>query len=447
MSTHSNKTVYALADVNSMYASCEQVFRPDLKNSPIVVLSNNDGCAIAQNQLAKDLLGMHMAQPWHELEAEGKRLGVKVFSSNYELYAEMSNRFIDTLREFSPRVEVYSIDECFLDMTGINKPLTEYGHLIRDTVKQWTSLPICVGFGHSKTLAKLANHCAKKQPIWKGVCDLTNLNETELNSLLENLQVSKVWGIGSRLEVKLNNVGIHTVARLRKANPKRIRDAFGVLVERTIKELNGEVWLDLDDSEIPLEAKQVLSSRSFGERVTELKDINEAISFHATNACQRLRKQGLYANTVYAFIQNSPFDKATFYSGNETIGLPSPTDDTLRITQAALWLVKRIYSPNIYYQKAGIMLGGLVPKEGQQLDLLGYTDRDSKSENLMIALDGINKKYGRGTLKLASEGIDKTWRMRRSFKSPNYMGDFLELPLINSNIPLGFPLGENLKLL
>jgi DNA polymerase V len=197
----------------------------------------------------------------------------------------------------------------------------------------------------------LANHCAKKQPIWKGVCDLTALSELELDRILEQLPVSKVWGIGSRLEVKLNNVGIYNVARLKKANPKRIRDHFGVLVERTIKELNGEVWLDLDDSEIPLEAKQVMSSRSFGARVSELPDLTEAITFHATNASQRLRKQGLYANSVYAFIQNSPFDKAPYYSGNCFVSLPSPTDDTLRITQAALWLLKKIYKPNVYYQK------------------------------------------------------------------------------------------------
>lgn len=437
MSTHSKKTVYALADVNSMYASCEQVFRPDLKDSPIVVLSNNDGCAIAQNQLAKDLLGMYMAQPWHELEAMGRKHGVKVFSSNYELYAEMSNRFVDTLKTFSPRVEVYSIDECFLDMSGINKPLTDYGRVIRNTVKQWTGLPICIGFGHSKTLAKLANHCAKKQPIWEGVCDLTALSDSDLEVILEKLPVSKVWGIGSRLEAKLNSVGIHNVARLKRANPKRIRDHFGVLVERTIKELNGEVWLDLDDSGIPLEAKQVMSSRSFGERITKLRDLSEAISFHATNASQRLRKQGLYANTVYAFIQNSPFDIAPHCICDGMIALPAPTDDTFKINQAALHILKRKYKPGIYYQKVGVMLGGLVPIHGQQLDLLGYTATDSKSEKLMRVLDGINKKYGRGTLRLASEGTEKAWAMRRSYKSPNYMGSFNELPIIESNIPKG----------
>ena len=204
MSIRSNKRIFALADVNSMYASCEQVFRPDLRNKPIVVLSNNDGCVIAQNQIAKDLLGMHMAQPWFELEKLAIKLGAVVFSSNYELYADMSNRFMQTLQQFSPRVEVYSIDESFLYMTGINVNLSNYGQQIKHTVKQWTGLTICVGFGHTKTLAKLANHCAKKQAPWQGVCDLTTVDDNTLNAILEKLPVSKVWGIGSKLEAKLN---------------------------------------------------------------------------------------------------------------------------------------------------------------------------------------------------------------------------------------------------
>ena len=425
----SNRRVFALADVNAMYASCEQVFRPDLRNKPIVVLSNNDGCVIAQNQLAKDLLGMHMAQPWFELEKLATKLGVVVFSSNYELYANMSNRFMQTLRQFSPRVEVYSIDESFLDMTGFNKNLSDYGQVIKQTVKQWTGLPICVGFGHSKTFAKLANHCAKKQAQWNGVCDLTTMDDKALNTLLEKLPVSKVWGVGNKLEAKLNQLGVVNVLRLKQANPKRIRDAFGVLLERTIKELNGEVWLDFDD--VPSEAKQVMSSRSFGTRVTEFEDLSEAISYHAGNATQRLRKQGLYANAVHVFIQNSPFDQTEFYGNSVSVGLPSPTDCTLQITNAALWLLKKIHKPDIYYQKAGVMLMDLVPEGGLQQDLYGYSDNDVKSKSLMLTMDRINKKYAKGTIKLASEGTDKIWSMRRSFKSPNYTNDWNELPVLN----------------
>jgi DNA polymerase V len=422
------KRVFALADANSFYASAEKVFRPELEGQPIVVLSNNDGCVIAQSKEAKENLDIHMARPWFELEDEARKIGVVVFSSNYELYANMSNRFMATLRQFAPRQEVYSIDESFLEMTGINKKLSEYGQEIKDTVKRWTGLPICVGFGHSKTLAKLANHCAKKQPLWNGVCDLTTLSEAELNPILEKLAVSTVWGVGRRLEVKLNKLGVHDVLRLKRADPKRIRDEFGVLLERTIKELNGEPWLEMEKM-LP-EAKQVMSSRSFGARVTHLEDLQQAISFHAGNAAERMRKHGLYANAVYVFIQNSPFDQAEYYGNSRVVALPSPTDCTLQINKAAMWLLKQIYRPGIYYQKAGVMLMELVPEEGKQTDLFGYSANSGKKNQLMTTMDRINKKYSRGTVKLASEGIEKAWVMRRSYKSPNYTGNWKELPRV-----------------
>ncbi len=295
-------------------------------------------------------------------------------------------------------------------------------------MKQWTGLPICVGFGHSKTLAKLANHCAKKQAHFHGVCDLTTIDDHQLNAILEKLPVSKVWGIGNKLEAKLNRLGVDNVLRLKQANPKRIRDEFGVLLERTIKELNGEVWLVFD--EVPSDAKQVMSSRSFGTRVTELEDLSEAISYHAGNAAQRLRKQGLYANAVHVFIQNSPFDQAPFYGNSVSVALPSPTDCTMQITRAALWLLKKIHKPGIYYQKAAVMLMDLVDESAQQQDLYGYSDNDLKSTSLMATMDRINKKYAKGTIKLASEGTDKIWSMRRSFKSPNYTNDWRELPVL-----------------
>lgn len=428
-STSSNKTVYALCDANSFYASCEKVFRPDLRLSPVVVLSNNDGCVIAQSKEAKAILELYMCKPWFEVEEEAKKLGVTHFSSNYELYANMSNRFVATLRQFTPRLEVYSIDESFLDLTGFKRDLTVYGQQIKDTVYEWTGLPICVGIGHTKTLAKLANHCAKKQAGFNGVCDLTSMTSSEVDNIMEALPVSKVWGVGSRLEASLNQLGVHNVLRLKKANPKRIRDKFGVVLERTIKELNGEPWLELD--EVVQEAKQVMSSRSFGARVNTFEDLQEAISFHATNAGERLRKHGLFAGAVYVFIQNSPFDKAEYYGAGQVVALPSPTDCTIQINKVAQWLLKRIYKPGIYYQKAGVMLMELVPVGGQQRELFGNSDGDTKASNLMTALDSINKKYSKGTVKLASEGVDKKWVMRRGFKSPNYTGDWAELPVVS----------------
>jgi len=423
--TSPNNRVYALCDANSFYASCEKVFRPDLRDKPVVVLSNNDGCVVAQSKEAKALIELWMCRPWFEIQEQAKQLGIIAFSSNYELYANMSNRFMTTLRHFAPRQEVYSIDESFLDLTGMKCDFTAYGIEIKDTVMQWTGLPICVGFGNTKTLAKLANHCAKKQAHMNGVCDFTNMSQPELDGLMQTLPVSKVWGVGGKLEAKLNKLGVSDVLRLKRANPKRIRDEFGVLLERTVRELNGEPWLELEEM-LP-DAKQVMSSRSFGARVNTLTELQEAISFHASNASARLRKQKLYTNALYVFIQNSPFDKAEYYGASLVVPLPASTDNSLQITRAALWALKQIYKKDIYYQKAGVMLMELVPATGQQTDLFGFTESDSRSTRLMSTIDSINQKYKRGTIKLASEGVNKSWAMKRCYKSPNYTGDWSEI--------------------
>lgn len=422
------KRIFALCDANSFYASCEKVFRPDLEGKPIVVLSNNDGCVIAQSKEAKEMLEIYMCRPWHELQADAEKLGVICFSSNYELYGNMSNRFMETLKQFAPRQEVYSIDESFLEMTGINRNLTEYGIEIKDTVRQWTGLPICVGFGYSKTLSKLANHIAKKQARFNGVCDLTSMEVTEVDKIMESLPVSKVWGVGSRIEARLNSVGVHNILRLKRADRKRIRDEFGVVLESTVQELNGEVMMDMEER-LP-DARQVMSSRSFGTRVTALEELKQAIAYHAGIAGARMRSKGLYANAVYVFAQNSPFDKAQFYAGSLTVGLPSPTDSTVLITRAAQWLLKQIYKSGIYYQKAGVMVMDLVPKAGQQGDLFSYNAGHAKDTNLMTVMDTINKKYAKGTIKLAGEGIERPWKMRRNFKSPNYTGNWDDLPKV-----------------
>lgn len=394
-----------------------------------MVLSNNDGCIIAQSKEAKAMLDIYMCRPWFELEKEATKLGVIALSSNYELYADMSNRFMDTLRQFSPRVEVYSIDESFLDMTGINKDLSVYGQTIKNTVKQWTGLPICVGFGHSKTLAKLANHCAKKQPIFNGVCDFTAMAEAELNSLMEKLPVSKVWGVGGKIEAKLNKLGIVNVLQLKRANSRRIRDEFNVVLERTVKELNGEPHLQIEETFE--DAKQIMSSRSFGVRIDNLADLEEAISYHASNACERLRRQKLYANAITVFIQNSPFDQAPYYGPSCSFGLPSPTNNTMQIAKSAIWAVRKMYQKNIYFHKAGLMLSELVPEEGQQLDIFGFSRHDGKSQALMETMDKLNKKYNKQIIKLASEGTRKSWVMRRNLKSPNYTTDWKDLPTTN----------------
>lgn len=411
-----------------MYASCEQVFRPDLRGKPVVVLSNNDGCVIAQSKEAKELLELWMCRPWFEVEKEATKLGVVHFSSNYELYANMSNRFSATLRQFAPRVEVYSIDECFLDLTGVHADFNKLGWQIKDTVLQWTGLGIGVGIGYTKTLAKLANHCAKRVEGFNGVCDLTSLSQAEQQRIFEAMPISKVWGIGSRLESRLNKLGVNDVWHLKGVSPRRARDEFGVLLERTIKELNGEPWIEFEE-QLP-EAKQVMSSRSFGKRIDNYQDMREAVSFHAGNAAQRMRKKGLFAGAVYVSIANGIHDQAEFYHGSEYVSLPSPTNCSIQITQAALWLLNRMYKPGVYYMRASVMLDELVAEAGQQRELFGYSDQDSNTVKLMAAVDQINNKYARGTVKLASEGIKNGWTMRRAFKSPNYTTDWDELPKV-----------------
>lgn len=421
------RRVFALADVNSMYASCEEVFRPDIRGRPVVVLSNNDGCIIAQNKLAKELLDSPMAEPYFKMKTMVEKIGAVVFSSNYELYANMSNRFAKVLSKYSPRMEKYSIDEVFLEMTGINVNYTDYGQTIKNDVRDSTGLPICVGFGHSKTLAKLANHCAKKQPHWNGVCDFTVMSDTELDAVLATIPVSKVWGVGYRLEERLNKLGVFTALRLKNADPKRIRDEFGVLLERTVKELNGEVWIEMED-EIP-EAKQVMSSRSFANRVSNIELMREVISYHSSMAADRMRKKGLYANGVYVFMMNGRHDKDARKPDEWSIGFPAPTNSTLKINKAAQYILHRIFQPGIYYQKAGVMLLDTVAGGGLQTDLFGYSKRDERSESLMEVMDKINNKYARGTIRLASEGKMESseWEMQRNFKSPNYTGDWSEL--------------------
>ncbi len=421
--------VYGHIDGHNFYANCERIYRPDLRGKPVVVLSNNDGCVIAQSREAKAVLELYMCRPWFEVKEEAERLNVVPFSSNYELYADASNRFMETLRQFAPRIEVYSIDESFIDMTGYKGDLTAHGREMRDTVEQWAKIPCGVGYGRTKTLAKLANHCAKKMPRFNEVCDLVTMPEAELNSIMESLKLSDVWGIGKRLEKRMNARGIHNVLKLKNADPKRIRDEFGVVVERTVKELNGEAHHELNE-EMP-DAKQVMSSRSFGRRVNTLKELREAISFHASTATARMREKGLYANAVMVFIQNSPFDEAEYYGASRVVGLPAPIDNTLQINNVALGILKTIFKKDIYYQKCGVMLTELVPADGKQADMFGFIEGNAKADALMSVMDSINRKYSRGTIKLASEGVHKDWAMKRELKSPNF-ASWEELPVLKA---------------
>lgn len=409
----------ALVDVNNFYVSCERVFNPKLRNRPVVVLSNNDGCAVARSNEVK-ALGVPMGAPWFKFKDLAKQHGIIAYSSNYALYADMSNRVMSILRQFSPNQEVYSIDECFLDLTGFaRRDLVVYGQEIRKRILQWTGLPVCVGIAATKTLAKLANHCAKKRLEYQGVCNFNSLSPAALDEILASIEVGEIWGVGRRLAPRLQKLGLYTVLDLKRADPETLRQQFSVVIEKTIRELNGKVCIELEEVNPP--KKQILSSRSFGVPVTDMDGLSESISLYVSRAAEKLRRQQSYAGSIYVYIRTSPFkEHDRQYSNGMTIPLPSPTDNTTKLVSVALWALKQLYRPGYHYAKAGIMLGDLVPATAIQTDLFSTMQPNTKSERLMQAMDMINRKMGKESIKVASEGFKRPWKMKQENKSPSY---------------------------
>ncbi len=420
----------ALVDVNNFYVSCERVFNPKLKNKPVVVLSNNDGCAVARSNEVK-ALGVGMGVPWFKFKDLAKQHDIIAYSSNYALYADMSNRVMSILRQFSPDQEIYSIDESFLDLSSFNgRDLLEYAQQMRTRILQWVGLPVCVGIGSTKTLAKLANHVAKKRPEYNGVCNFNTMPQDQQELLLKQISISEIWGIGRKLAPKLEALGFHTVHDLQHADPETLRQKFSVVMEKTIRELNGTVCIELEEVTPP--KKHIVSSRSFGSPVQDIESLSESISLYISRASEKLRKQNSFAGSVYVFIRTSPFKlDQPFYSNGLTITLPSPTDDTRKLANVALWGLKQIYRPGYNYAKAGVMLSELVPAEGCQTDLFHHNiGSTTKTIKLMQTLDTVNKKMGKESLKLASEGFKKPWKMRQENKSPCYTTSWEELVCI-----------------
>ena len=416
----------ALIDVNNFYVSCERVFNPKLEDKPVVVLSNNDGCAVARSNEVK-ALGVKMGQPWFQLKDLARKHGIVAYSSNYVLYADMSNRVMNILGMFSPNQEIYSIDECFLDLTGFRtKSLTLYGQHIRQRVKQWAGLPVCVGVGSNKTLAKLANHIAKNNAEFNGVCDLDALSLRQQEDWFRKIEVGEIWGIGRRLAPKLHEIGIKTVLDLKLASPARMRSSFSVMMEKIIREINGTSCIELEEIS-PLK-QQIVSSRSFGIPVSNLASLEESVSLYVSRAAEKLRRQQSYAGSVHVTIRTSPFsEKESYYANSLTIPLPIQTDDTVLLIKVALWGLRKIYRRGYNYQKAGVILSELVPRIFRQLDLFGSVSADTKSSKLMSVIDQINVRMGRGTIKLASEGFRQPWKMKQGNKSPNYTTRWDEL--------------------
>lgn len=426
-------SVFALVDANNFYASCEKLFNPKLKDRPVVVLSNNDGCVVARSAEAK-ALGVAMGVPWFKIRAEARRHRIVAFSSNYALYADMSNRVVDILSSFSPNIEVYSIDESFLDLSGLNQQEhAAYCAEIRQRVADWLGLAVCVGIGSTKTLAKLANHCAKKALAGQeGVCDLNTLSSEALNQLLSRIEVGEVWGIGRKLAPRLNAMGIHTVRQLRDADAETLRVRFSVVLERTVRELRGISCLDME-TVVP-DRQQIMCSRSFGQLTRTRQELEEAVASYIGRAAEKLRKQESLAGAVQVFVRTNIFKpEAPQYQRSMTVPLPEATADTRVLTIWALRILRRIYRPGYAYHKAGVMLLELIPAAHQQLSLLA-TDLVATNRNtrLMTTLDTINSRYGRGTLRLAAEGIAKPWQMRRERMSPRYTTAWEQIPNVRA---------------
>lgn len=420
-------TAIALVDVNNFYASCERLFRPDLKGVPIVVLSNNDGCVVARSAEAKRL-GIKMGVPFFQIREVYEEQGGIWFSSNYALYGDMSNRVMTTLESMAPTVEVYSIDEAFVELSeSWAGDLLAYGRQVRQRVQQWTGLTVGVGIAPTKTLAKLANYAAKRWPATGGVVDLRD--EGRRAKLMAITPVEEVWGIGRKLTAKLTTQGINTVADLVAADPKSLRSRYGVVVERTVQELRGIPCADLEP--LPQAKQQIICSRSFGERITELGPMQQALAGYMERAAEKLRAEGQRCRHVTLFIRSSPFsERETYYSNQISTRLQTPTSDTRDLLALVEPLLRRIWRDDVRYMKGGVMLADFTSASMHQGDLFADRQQDPRSEALMKVIDQINQ--GRlGKVYFAARGRGtKEWTMKREQLSPRYTTVLTELPIV-----------------
>lgn len=422
---------YALVDGNNFYVSCERVFRPKLEGRPVVVLSNNDGCCVARSDEAK-ALGIQMAQPHFEVRDLLQRNNGVALSSNYTLYADMSRRMMSVIARYSPEQEIYSIDESFLRFTGFNHwDLTQHGAKMRHEVRQWTGIPVGVGIGPTKTLAKLANRLSKRHPDFKaiGVCNLQDVEPWNLIRYLAEIEVEGVWGIGPRWGQRLRELGIQSALDLKLANPELMQSRFSVVMERTIRELNGVHCIPLDEAPPP--KKQIVSSRSFGKPVTQLQDLMEAVATYAARAGEKLRGEGQAAGAIQVFLATNTFIPGEpQYHPALLIRFSRPTQDTGRLIQAARQAARGIFKRGFRYKKAGVMLMDFVPAGVSQGDLF-FPETQAPSERrsrLMTTMDAVNYEMGKGTLRLAAEGVGQTWKMRRGNLTPSYTTQWDTLP-------------------
>ena len=419
--------MFALADVNSFYASCERVFRPDLKGKPVVVLSNNDGCVIARSAESKKYV--RMGTPWFQMKNESYPEKIFPFSSNYELYASMSARVMSCLEELAPRVEQYSIDEMFLDIRGIDGCIDfeDFGRQLREHVYDCTRLTIGVGMGPTKTLAKSAQWASKEWAQFRGVLALTPGNPARTRKLLSLQPVEEIWGVGSRIAKKLHVLGIRTALDLALTNPTFVRKNFSVVLERTVRELNGESCIALEEA--PPTKQQIVCSRSFGEKITDLCSLRQAICQYAERAAEKLRGERQFCRHISVFIKSSPFAvKEPYYGNVATEKLLTPTQDTRDIIAAATTALERIWKDGHRYAKAGVMLNDFTSSGVSQLQLFDERPPRPHSAELMKVLDGINHS-GKGHVWFAGRGIAPAWQMKRDLLSPAYTTRWKDIPV------------------
>ena len=416
----------ALIDCNNFYASCERIFNPKLIGKPIVVLSNNDGCIIARSKEAKKL-GIKMGEPYFKAKNIIEKNKVEVFSSNYSLYGDISQRVMETLSSFSSEVEIYSIDEAFLGLNGFeNYELKTYCNHIRQTINKWVGIPVSIGVGPTKTLSKIANNLAKKNSNYKGVCILEN--KIEIKKALNQTSIEDVWGIGRRLSIFLKKYNIDTAHHFSEMDRGWIRKNMGVVGEKTYLELNGVSCLDLEL--VPSDKQSCCVSRSFSRPIEKLFDLEESISTYGSRVSEKIREEGLVAESMSIFVLTNHFNRREKqYSNSIKLHLPFPTNNSIKIVKRSLEGIRKIYRPGYKYKKAGIILYGL-SRQNVTKGLLDY-DREA-SDSIMQTIDKINNRYGGETIKIASEGIKKIWRMKRENVSPCYTTRFDELVEVKS---------------
>ena len=417
--------MFALIDCNSFYASCEKIFRPDLKHRPIVVLSNNDGCVIARSPEAKKM-GISMTQPWYQVKDQYLSRGGVVFSSNYEFYADISNRVMNVLSDLCPEIDIYSIDEAFLDLRTFRKniDLVNFAYDCKKRIKDWIGVPVSIGIAPTKTLAKLANKVAKDDPRFDGVVILSE--PRVIKHFLKSMPIEKIWGIGRKLTAKLENIDIKTAYDLSQVDSRLIGDNFNVVLERTVRELKGQSCITLHDFMEP--KKQIMVSRSFGKSIRSKSVLSEAISFHASRAAEKLRYEKQKCRLITAFIRSNRFNTRVrqIYAA-KSFELVHPTDDTRIIIKNANRILDQIFADGYQYAKAGVLLSDFTDRYGYQMSLFDKKRDEKMASKLMQTVDYINlmeiAKIGFG-----NQGYRNTWRMKREIKSKRYTTQIGEIP-------------------